>query len=188
MGGEPYALSANDSPIFELPDGRQLTIATSPVFSPMFVRYCSMMRRTDLLRDPRYATAALRKANLPSLLAEVRAWILTFTDLEQLQAQVSESGLAIGVVRSTEELAASEWARDWGAIVAVDDRDGGTFRMPGPPWRFSRSTLPPPGKPYFQGESNADVLAEVGISGERADALRRQGVMRSRRNPTGAFD
>lgn len=188
VADEPIALSANESPIFELPDGRRVTIATSPVFSPMFVRYCAMMRRTDLLKDPRYATATLRKANLASLLAEVRAWILTFTDLEQLQAQVSEAGLAIGVVRSTAELAESAWAKDWGAIVDVDDREGGAFRMPGPPWRFSRSTLPPPGLPYFQGECNADVLGELGIPATRVDALRRQGVLRSRRNPTGAFD
>lgn len=185
---EPYALSANESPLFELPDGRKLTIASSPVSTPMFMKYCSMMRRTDLLADPRFASATLRKANVASLLAEVKAWILTFTDLDLLQAQVSEAGLAIGVVRSTQELAESEWASDWGAVVSVDDRNGGTVRMPGPPWRFSRSDLPPPGKPYFQGESNTDVLAELGVSAEDADALRRQGVLRSRRGLTAAFD
>lgn len=185
---EPVALSANESPVFELPDGRCVTIATSPVFSPMFVRYCAMMRRTDLLRDPRFASATLRKANLPALLAEVRAWIQTFTDLDQLQAQVSEAGLAIGVVRSTAELAASEWARDWGAIVDVDDRAGGTVRMPGAPWRFSRSALPAPGIPYFQGESNHEVLQGLGIPAERIEQLQQRGVLRSRRNPTGAFD
>ena len=185
---EPYALSANESPLFELPDGRKLTIASSPVSTPMFMKYCSMMRRTDLLADPRFASATLRKANVTSLLAEVKAWILTFTDLDLLQAQVSEAGLAIGVVRSTQELAESEWASDWGAVVAIDDRNGGTVRMPGPPWRFSRSDLPAPGKPYFQGESNADVLAELGVSADEADALRRQGVLRSRRGLTAAFD
>jgi len=188
VNGEPIALSANESPIFELPDGRKLTIATSPVFSPMFVRYCSMMRRTDLFKDPRYTTATLRKANLASLLAEVRTWILTFSDLDQLQAQVSEAGLAIGVVRSTEDLAASEWAKDWGAVVNVDDRGGGTFRMPGPPWRFSRSILPAPGMPYFQGECNEDVLGEIGISAERVEELRKQGVLRSRRSLVESFD
>jgi crotonobetainyl-CoA:carnitine CoA-transferase CaiB-like acyl-CoA transferase len=188
VDGEPYALSANESPIFELPDGRQLTIAASPLFSPMFVRYCSMMRRTDLMTDPRFATATLRRENLAALMAEVRAWVLTFTDLEQLQAQVSEAGLAIGVVRSTRELAESEWAQDWGAIVHVDDRQGGTVRMPGAPWRFGRSTLPGPGVPYFQGECNEQVLGEIGIPVERVDALRRQGVLRSRRSLTGAFD
>ena len=185
---EPIALSANESPIFELPDGRHLTIATSPVFSPMFVRYCSMMRRTDLLVDPRFASATLRKLNLSELLAEVKAWILTFTDLDQLQAQVSEAGLAIGVVRSTEELAISDWASDWGAVVNVDDRSGGTVRMPGPPWRFSRSELPAPGIPYFQGECNAEVMSELGIPPERIEALRERGVIRSRRTFTGAFD
>jgi CoA:oxalate CoA-transferase len=185
---EPYALSANESPIFELPDGRQLTIAASPLFTPMFVRYCSMMRRTDLLKDPRFATASLRKQHLAALLAEVRAWVLTFTDLDQLQAQVSEAGLAIGTVRSTQELAESGWARDWGAVVHVDDRQGGTLRMPGPPWRFSRSVLPEPGVPYFQGECNDEVLGEIGIAPERVEALRRQGVLRSRRSLAGAFD
>lgn len=185
---EPYALSANESPIFALPDGRLLTIAASPVFTPMFTRYCSMMRRTDLLKDPRFATATLRKRHLAALLAEVRAWVLTFTDLDQLQAQVSEAGLAIGTVRSTQDLAESEWARDWGAVVQVDDRQGGTLRMPGPPWRFGRSTLPPPGIPYFQGECNAEVLGELGMAAERVEALRLRGVLRSRRSLSGAFD
>ena len=185
---EPIALSANESPIFELPDGRHLTIATSPVFSPMFVRYCSMMRRTDLLIDPRFATATLRKANLAALLAEVKAWILTFTDLDQLQAQVSEAGLAIGVVRSTEELATSEWAKDWGAVVHIDDRVGGTMRMPGNPWRFSRSELPAPGLPYFQGESNTEVLLELGMADAEIEALHQRGVLRRRRAMSGAFD
>lgn len=185
---EPYALSANESPIFELPDGRRLTIATSPVFSPMFIRYCSMMRRTDLLKDPRYATARLRKANLPSLLAEVKAWVMTFSDLDQLQAQVSEAGLAVGVVRSTQDLAESDWAKDWGAIVDVNDRQGGTVRMPGAPWRFGGATLPPPGLPYFQGECNDEVLGELGIEAHRIAALRKEGVSLARRAPTGAFD
>jgi len=188
VDGELLALSATESPIFELPDGRLLTIAANPIFTPMFTRYCAMMRRTDLLKDPRYATAKLRAANIESLLAEVRSWILTFSDLELLQAQVSEAGLAIGVVRSTNEFAASEWAREWGAVVSVDDRAGGTVRMPGPPWRFSESTLPPPGAPSFQGEDNAAVLASVGVSAEQSADLHARGVTRSRRMPFGAYD
>jgi CoA:oxalate CoA-transferase len=188
VDGEPYALSATESPIFDLPDGRRLTIASSPIFSPSFLSYCAMMRRTDLLKDPRYATAKLRRHNLQGLLLEVRAWILTFSDLDELQAQVSEAGLAIGIVRTTQELSESEWAADWGAIVDVDDRSGGTVRMPGAPWRFGRSKLPPPGIPYFQGESNAEVLAERGISEEAIAELRRRGAVRSRQSLFGAFD
>ncbi|MDM0042764.1 CaiB/BaiF CoA-transferase family protein [Variovorax sp. J22G21] len=188
VDGEPYALSATESPIFDLPDGRRLTIASSPIFSPSFVSYCAMMRRTDLLSDSRYATATLRRANLDSLMLEVRAWILTFSDLDELQAQVSEAGLAIGVLRTTQELAESEWAAEWGAVVDVDDRNGGTVRMPGPPWKFGRSTLPAAGIPYFQGESNAEVLAEQGLSPAAINDLHQRGVIRHRRTATGSFD
>src|SRR5215469_1394262 len=66
--GEPIALSAAESHIFSLPDGRQVTIAASPIYTPMFTRFCSMMRRTDLLKDPRFATAYLRRENLDALL------------------------------------------------------------------------------------------------------------------------
>ena len=188
VDGEPYALSATESPVFDLPDGRRLTIASSPIFSPMFVAYCAMMRRTDLLEDSRYATAKLRRQNLHSLLAEVRSWILTFTDLDELQAQVSEAGLAIGIVRSTQELADSEWAAEWGAIVDVDDRNGGTVRMPGVPWKFSRSELPAPGIPYFQGESNAEILGELGLSQAAIQDLQQRNVLRYRRSYSGAFE
>ncbi|WP_341315428.1 CoA transferase [Paraburkholderia sp. IMGN_8] len=186
--GEPPALSAPESHIFTLPDGRQVTIAASPIYSPMFVRFCSMMRRTDLLLDPRFASALLRRQNLDALLAEIRAWILTFNDLEELQAQVSEQGLAIGVVRSTSELAESEWAADWGAIVEVDNREGGTMRMPGAPWRFSGATLPPPGIPAFQGEHNVELLAERNMDPAVIQELRQRKILLSRKSLRGDFD
>jgi crotonobetainyl-CoA:carnitine CoA-transferase CaiB-like acyl-CoA transferase len=186
--GEPPALSAPESHIYELPDGRRVTIAASPIFTPMFVRYCAMMRRTDLLSDPRFATAQLRRQNLKSLLAEVRAWILTFSNLDELQAQVSEAGLAIGVVRTTEELAESEWAKEWGAVVDVNDRGGGRVRMPGPPWRFSRSILPPPGIPSYQGEQNAELLAERNVGLAVIEDLQKRRVLLSRENFRGGYD
>jgi crotonobetainyl-CoA:carnitine CoA-transferase CaiB-like acyl-CoA transferase len=143
--GEPIILSASDSHIFQLPGGRRLTIAGSPIYTPMFQRFCAMMRRSDLLADPRFATAKLRRQNLADLLTEVRAWILTFSNIEQLQAQVSEGGLAVGEIRTLNEFAKSDWVKEWNAIIEVDDRNGGTTPMPGNPWIFSGSTLPAPG-------------------------------------------
>jgi len=186
--GEPIALSANESHIFEMADGTRLTIAASPIYSPMFTRYCAMMRRNDLLVDPRYATANLRRKNLAPLLAEVRAWLGTFENLEQLQAQVSESGLAVGRVRTISQFADSEWAKEWNAVVEVDDRAGGTVRMPGNPWIFSGSKLPPPGSPAFQGEHNEEILRERKIAPEKIAALQKRKVLLSRRGAFGKFD
>jgi CoA:oxalate CoA-transferase len=179
--GEPIALSANESHIYEMADGTRLTIAGSPIYSPMFTRYCAMMRRSDLLTDPRYATAKLRRENLPSLLAEVRAWLATFDNLEQLQAQVSEGGLAVGQVRTTNEFAKSDWVKEWNAVVEVDDRGGGTVRMPGNPWIFGRSELPTPGAPAFQGEHNEDILKELQIPEQTIQDLQQRNIVVSRR-------
>ncbi len=179
--GEPIALSANESHIFEMADGTRLTIAASPIYSPMFTRYCAMMRRSDLLTDPRYATAKLRRENLRFLLAEVRTWLATFDSLEQLQAQVSEAGLAVGRVRTVNEFAKSDWVREWNAVVQVDDRGGGTLRMPGNPWIFSRSELPAPGRPAFQGEHNEDILMELKIPGQKIQELQQRNIVVSRR-------
>ena len=186
--GEPIALSANESHIFEMSDGTRLTIAGSPIYSPMFTRYCAMMRRNDLLKDPRYATANLRRKNLSSLLAEVRAWLGTFDDLGQLQAQVSEGGLAVGQIRSVNEFGGSDWVKEWNAVVDIDDRAGGTVRMPGNPWIFSRSELPVPGAPAFQGEHNEEILMERKLSADEIADLKKRKVLLSRRGPFGNFD
>jgi crotonobetainyl-CoA:carnitine CoA-transferase CaiB-like acyl-CoA transferase len=154
----------------------------------MFTRYCAMMRRNDLVRDPRYATANLRRKNLAPLLAEIRAWLGTFDNLEQLQAQISEAGLAVGRIRTISQFADSEWVKEWNAVVEVDDRAGGVVRMPGNPWIFSRSKLPSPGVPAFQGEHNEEILAERQIAPDKIADMRKRRVLLSRRGPFGAFD
>jgi crotonobetainyl-CoA:carnitine CoA-transferase CaiB-like acyl-CoA transferase len=186
--GEPIALSAPESHIYAMPDGTKVTIAASPIYTPMFRTYCAMMRRSDLLKEPRFATAHLRRQNLPELLALVRNWILSFSDLDELQAQVSEANLAIGVVRTTNELAATQWAKEWGAVVEVDDRAGGVVRMPGPPWKFSESELPPPGIPSFQGEDNVSILTERKVDPTLIEQLKERRVLLSRRAFRGAYD
>ena len=169
--GEPLALSAPESPVFELPDGSHITIAASPFSTFVFMRYCSMMRRNDLLLDARFVTAELRRANWAELHAEIKAWVLTFRTQEELEAQVSEAGLAVGVIRTVAEIADSDWAADRGAIREVDDRSGGTARVPGPPWLFSTSQLPDVGLPPFQGEHNREILTALGLGDPEIDKL-----------------
>jgi CoA:oxalate CoA-transferase len=113
---------------------------------------------------------------------------MTFTDMDELQAQISEAGLAVGSIRTVNEFAESKWVREWRAVVQVDDRSGGTTPTPGNPWLFSRSVLPPPGSPAFQGEHNEEILAEHQVPADRIEALRRRGILLSRRSPTGPFD
>ena len=175
--GEPLALSAPESPIIELPDGQKITIAASPVSTFVFQRYCAMMRRNALLLDPRFITAQFRRDNWEDLLAEIRAWVLTFRTIEELEAQVSEAGLAVGTIRSVSEIAESEWAIERGAIREVEDRSGGTARVPAPPWIFGGCDLPDAGLPPFQGEHNLEVLRSLGLSEDEIENLEATGVL-----------
>jgi crotonobetainyl-CoA:carnitine CoA-transferase CaiB-like acyl-CoA transferase len=73
-------------------------------------------------------------------------------------------------------------------LVDVDDREGGTIKMPGNPWRFSGSRLPGPGRPAFQGEDNEAVLSECGISAEKIQELHRRRILVKRKVASGDFD
>ena len=175
--GEPLALSAPESPVIELPDGRKITIAASPVSTFVFRRYCAMMRRNDLLLDPRFINAQFRRKNWSELLDEIRAWVLTFRTIEELEAQVSEAGLAVGTIRTVSEIAESEWAAERGAIREVDDRSGGTARVPAPPWIFGQCELPDAGLPPFQGEHNSELLSEIGLTDQEIVKLQEADIV-----------
>jgi crotonobetainyl-CoA:carnitine CoA-transferase CaiB-like acyl-CoA transferase len=175
--GEPLALSAPESPVIELPDGRKITIAASPVSTFVFRRYCAMMRRNDLLLDPRFINAQFRRKNWSELLDEIRAWVLTFRTIEELEAQVSEAGLAVGTIRTVSEIAESEWATERGAIREVDDRSGGTARVPAPPWIFGQCELPDAGLPPFQGEHNSELLSEIGLTDQEIVKLQEADIV-----------
>jgi len=69
-----------------------------------------------------------------------------------------------------------------GCIVHVDDRSGGTLRMPGNPWRFSAATLPPPGVPAFQGEHNVELLTERNVDPAHIQQLQERQVLLSRKS------
>ena len=177
LGDEPPILGATDCPFFTGPGGERFTVATSMVWSLTFPNYLRAMRRVDLAEDPRFATAALRKQNLGALHEIIQTWMMTFADMAALDAQFDEAKIAMGEIRSLGDLAATDWSSYWGAVQEVSDRNGGTYRLPGRPWRFSQDDLTPIGDPALRGEHNRNVCAELGFSGEEIDKLFQAGAL-----------
>jgi crotonobetainyl-CoA:carnitine CoA-transferase CaiB-like acyl-CoA transferase len=177
LGDEPAILGATDCPFFKGPGGEHFTVATSLVGSRTFPSYLRAMRRADLADDPRFATAAARKAHFAALHHIVQTWILTFGDIGALDAQLDEAKIALGEVRSLKKLSGTEWAEYWGAVQEVSDRNGGTYRLPGRPWRFSREKLQPLGDPAFQGEHNRVVFGELGLGEGEIDGYIASGAL-----------
>jgi crotonobetainyl-CoA:carnitine CoA-transferase CaiB-like acyl-CoA transferase len=163
-GAEPAVLGATDGPSFVGPGGVRFVAAQSIVGSLTFPNYLRAMRRADLARHDRFSTAEQRVANYDALHAIIQNWILTFPDLETLDAQLDEAKIAVGVVRSLKGLAETEWADYWGAVREVPDRLGGKYRLPGHPWHFSENKLDETLPPAFQGEHNELVLKNLGLT------------------------
>lgn len=185
-GAEPGILGATAGPFFMGPGGERFVAAQSLVGSMTFPNYLRAMRRCDLADDPRFATAALRQQNYAELHALVQTWMMTFRDLDALDAQLDESKIAIGRIRSTQELCDSEWGRYWGAVRSVSDRRGGQYQLHGHPWRFSDDPLDtPPRDPAFRGEHNADVLAGLGLDPAQIAHYAEIGMLQSSPIPAG---
>jgi crotonobetainyl-CoA:carnitine CoA-transferase CaiB-like acyl-CoA transferase len=177
IGAEPAVLGATDCSFFTGPNGEHFTSATSIVGSRTFPSWLRAMRRSDLMDDPRFATAAARRLNFGTLHQIIQTWMLTFPDMATLDAQLDEAKIAMGEIRTTKELIQSEWSDYWGAVQTVSDRSGGEYRLPGRPWHFSGEQLTPIGTPAFQGEHNREVLGELGISEGEIVRLTEAGVL-----------
>ena len=177
LGDEPGVLGATDCPFFVDANGERFTVATSLVGSLTFRQYLAAMRRPDLAKDPRFLTATDRRKNFDALHQIIQDWILTFSDTGALEAQLDEAKIAMGYLRSLDDLANSEWAEYWGAVQHVSDRNGGEIRLPGRPWHFSRTKLTPIGTPALQGEHNTEVMTELGFSASDIKVFKNSGIL-----------
>jgi crotonobetainyl-CoA:carnitine CoA-transferase CaiB-like acyl-CoA transferase len=172
LGAEQPILGAADGAFFTSPEGFDFVAPFSLVSSVTFPLYLGAMRRPDLADDPRFRTPELRRANLAALHTIVQNWIWTFESMDTLDAQLDEAKVATGRLRDINEFNETHWAKDWVTIREVDDRNGGTIRIPAPPWHFSGHDGAPTAQiPAHQGEQNAEILKELGYTDDQTRAL-----------------
>jgi len=168
--------------VLTVANGESLVVSGHPAERGTFDFFIAAMDRRDLADDPRFVDVATRLANFDALREIIREYAAAVPDAATFESQFSQHQLAVGRVRQPGELADTEWARERGAVVDVDDRGGGTIRVPNVPWRFSSSPdVGVSGIPKYRGEDNRTVLAELlDFDDERLDALEASGVLSSR--------
>jgi CoA:oxalate CoA-transferase len=178
--GDPAALGSGWSPVVETADGTWVSVAGDPggVACDHFLR---LMGRDDLLADPEMRTWEGRRTRGPQLRRDFATFAGGIPTGDELVTRLDEVGLAAGVVRRVEELAATEYVAQRGSVVEVDDRSGGTFAIPQGPWRFSESTSGVAGPPAWRGEHNRAVCADLlGLDDDAIDTLEAEGALVSR--------
>ncbi|MCX6529708.1 MAG: CoA transferase [Actinobacteria bacterium] len=173
-------------PVLTAANGDKVVVSGHPGERGTFDLFFTAIGRTDLLTDPKFIDVPSRLANLEELQSILRAWALTIPDATAIEEALAKHKLASGKIRTTRELADTDWATAREITVEVSNRGGGKVRIPNAPWKFSDATVTTAGSPKYRGEDNALVLGDLlGLSAEEVDPLTESGVLQ-RRVPPGA--
>jgi crotonobetainyl-CoA:carnitine CoA-transferase CaiB-like acyl-CoA transferase len=172
-----------DQPVVIVANGDAVAIAGHPAAKGNFEMYLGVIGRPELADDPRFGTVAARQDHLDDLMQYISDWAVTMPDADALEVRCSQFKLAVGAIRSVADVADSDWARERDVFRDVDDRGGGTYRIPNAPWKFGDAPgVGVTGTPRFRGEDNADVLGELlDLSAEQIAALADAGVLSEHR-------
>ena len=170
-----------DYPVLTVGNGQDVLISGHPAEAGTFNMFLEALNMPELAEDPRFVDVSSRKKNIEELLDIIRGWASAFPDADAMEKECDRAGLAFGRLRTMEELVSTDWARDRNVVTRVDDRNGGSFRVPNSPWVFSGSDTSIKGDSKYRGEDNAAVLAHLcGIDEEEARRLEADGVLSSR--------
>jgi len=168
--------------VLTVANGESLVISGHPAERGSFESFIAAMGKTELVDDPRFIDVATRLANYADLSKIIREFATGIPDADTFEKVFSQQQLAVGRVRQPGEIAETDWATERCAVVDIDDRSGGSIRVPNVPWRFSDSPeVAVSGIPKFRGEDNRSVLKELlGYSDDSLDQLEASGILSSR--------
>jgi CoA:oxalate CoA-transferase len=178
---EVLPLATSASPLFKTRSGQTVSVAFDPAARGPFAQWQKAMNRFDLAADPRFGDDEVRRRHRKDLVELIQAWVMEFPDLTSLEAALADARLVMGVVRSVADAGRTDWAKERGAVVEVDDRGGGTLKLPNSPWRFSNADSGVRGVPAYRGEHNRDVLMDwLNMDEPTIAALEVEGVLSAR--------
>ena len=184
--GEPprgviRSFQPGDYPVLTTADGTMLIASGHPAENGTFEYYLAAMNADGLAQDPRFRTIADRLEHLDELQLIIREWATTCRDFDDIAERLANHHIAVGRLRTVDDLAATDWANDRLAIVEVSDRGSGTLRLPNSPWHFSDSDTSVGGEPRYRGEDNREVLTQLlDLSADEIETYERSGVISSR--------
>lgn len=174
--------------VMQVANGESLIVSGHPAERGTFDYFIAAMGRTDLADDERFRDVASRIANFDELRRIIVNFAATVSDADAFEEIFAAHQLAVGRVRQPGDLADTEWARERKATVEIDDRNGGTIRLPNVPWRFGDAPdVAVSGVPKYRGEDNRTVLGEfLGYSDDEIDRLEADATVSSRLPSNGA--
>ncbi len=132
--------------------------------------FATVAGRADLIEDERFATGKARRENSPLLVAELDKGFAAMP-FDEIAAKLDAADMAWAPVQTPAQVAADPQVMASGAIVQVEDGEGGTFPSPASPARFPGADATVRPRSPTLGEHTREVLAEIGYSQEEIEAI-----------------
>ena len=146
-------------------------------FTPrMWQGVCRAIERPQWADDERYADSSRRAANRATLIPMLAEVFATRT-VDDWVTRLSAEGVPCTSVNSIDKVVADPQVAARDMIVEVDHPTIGRLRMAGLPIKLSENPGSVKTPPPLLGEHTRQVLAGLGLSQERIDALVQSGVI-----------
>jgi crotonobetainyl-CoA:carnitine CoA-transferase CaiB-like acyl-CoA transferase len=158
--------------------GEDRWLAMSVQSDAEWAALCRVMRRPDLLSDPRFFTAAERRAQHDALDAEIAAWSHE-CDGHQAAAVLQAEGIAATPTLEPNEVVCDEHLLARAFLAEIERVDGdGTFTSAATPWLIDGWRPHALGRPPALGQDNVYVFQSIlGMTPAEYDALVREHVI-----------
>jgi crotonobetainyl-CoA:carnitine CoA-transferase CaiB-like acyl-CoA transferase len=140
-----------------------------------WIKFCDVAGRPDLVEDERFRTGKDRRANSPALIAELDT---AFAELpfEEIAHRLDAADLVWAPLQTPADVAADPQVAASGALVHVEDGEGGTYPSPAAPMRFPGADVAIRPRSPTLGEHTREVLAELGYEAEAIEAMYQAGA------------
>ncbi len=139
-------------------------------------RIAEVLGHSEWRDDPRFATNSARMANLPALVEQMNAVLVTRSQAQWVEA-FDAAGVPVGPVHSVGEALSHPQTLARGMVVDLEHPKAGATKALGCPIHFSATptaiTRPSP----MLGEHTRELLREHGYDDAAIDALVRDGVV-----------
>jgi crotonobetainyl-CoA:carnitine CoA-transferase CaiB-like acyl-CoA transferase len=156
-------------------DRRWVSIACTN--DSLFSRLAAAMGRTELERDPEFATNSARIANRGAVNALVQDWTSKLT-LERIVELCSAHGVPCGPVMNISDIAADPHHRERGSLTWIDDPRAGSMAVVATVPRLSDTPGAIQCLGGALGQDNSYVFRDLlGLSSPEFDDLTQQGVI-----------
>jgi crotonobetainyl-CoA:carnitine CoA-transferase CaiB-like acyl-CoA transferase len=160
--------------VFKAADGY---LALGVANNSLWERCCAALERSDLAKDPRYATEASRVENRGTLVPLLNQ-VLAARSGEDWMKRLEAVGVPAGRIRTVSEVCESEHLRARGMLVALPHAKAGTVKMMGVPIRLHAT----PGRartaaPVLGRDTDAVLTRVLGLRRADVQRLRKTGVL-----------